>query len=75
MSYPINFDVEGKTCIVIGGGHVAYRKVIGLLNAKAHVILIAPDICNELSELIEGSRIEWKQQNYEFNFRLETQYL
>ena len=64
MSYPINFDVEGKTCIVIGGGHVAYRKVIGLLNANANVILIAPDICDELNSLVKVGQIEWKRQNY-----------
>ena len=64
MSYPINLDVEGKVCIVIGGGHVAYRKVNGLINAKAKIILIAPNICDELKQLINDNKIEWRQDTY-----------
>ena len=67
MSYPINLDIDGKICIVLGGGHVAFRKVKGLLNAGGKVILIAPEICEDIKKLVEDNRIEWKCQSYSSN--------
>ncbi len=52
MRYPINLDVEDKICVVVGGGAVAHRKILGLLEAGAEIFLIAPDICSELRALI-----------------------
>ncbi len=53
--YPINLDVEGKSCLVVGGGRVALGKVRELLLCRAEVKVVAPSICRELSELAEGS--------------------
>ena len=67
MSYPINLDIDGKICIVLGGGHVAFRKVKGLLNAGGKVILISPEICEDIKKLVEDDQIEWKCQSYSSN--------
>ena len=64
MSYPINLDIEGKICIVLGGGQVANRKIKGLLNAGGKVIVIAPDICETIQQLVDSKKIEWQQQKY-----------
>jgi siroheme synthase-like protein len=42
--YPVNLVVAGRTCVVVGGGTVAARKVDGLLAAGADVVVIAPEI-------------------------------
>ena len=49
--YPINLDIENKSCVVVGGGEVALRKIRGLLEAGAKVKVIAPEICAEVEEL------------------------
>ena len=64
MSYPINLDIEGKVCVVLGGGHVAFRKIKSLLNAGGKVIVIAPEICEEIEQLVGNEQIEWRQQKY-----------
>ena len=64
MSYPINLDIENKTCVVIGGGNIAFRKVSGLLNAGANVIVIAPNICDELEKLVLNKVIKYLPQKY-----------
>lgn len=53
--YPINLDVEGRRCLVVGGGKVALGKTQELLRCGAEVKVVAPSICDELAVLAEGS--------------------
>jgi precorrin-2 dehydrogenase/sirohydrochlorin ferrochelatase len=46
--YPVNLRVEGRSCLVVGGGRVAAGKVQGLLEAGAVVDVVAPQIEPEL---------------------------
>ena len=64
MSYPINLEVRGKKCVVLGGGKVAYRKICGLLAANAEIILISPEICDEIKQLIECGKIKYQNKKY-----------
>lgn len=52
--YPINLDVGGRRCLVVGGGKVALGKTQELLRCGAEVEVVAPSICDELVELAEG---------------------
>ena len=49
--YPVNINVQNKKCVVVGGGKIAYDKIIGLLEAGAQVDVIAPEICPEIEAL------------------------
>ena len=63
--YPLMLNIAGRTCIVVGGGQVAARKVEGLLAARTRVIVISPIVTAALRESIEQERIQWIQQPYE----------
>ena len=62
--YPINLDVTGKSCVVIGGGEVALRKIRGLLAAGAKVKVIAPEICAGVEELFQRGEISLTRENF-----------
>ena len=62
--YPINLDVEKKSCLVVGGGKVALRKIRGLLEAGALVKVIAPEICAEVAELFQRGEISWTRAEF-----------
>lgn len=55
---PINLLIEGRTCLVVGGGNVALRKAGHLLDAGARVTVVCPEIHNEFSgcEIIHIAR-------------------
>ncbi|MBI3771557.1 MAG: uroporphyrinogen-III C-methyltransferase [Gammaproteobacteria bacterium] len=57
MQYlPIFVDLKQKSCLVIGGGEVAARKVQMLLRAQAQVTVVAPHLCPILQSFAnEGS--------------------
>lgn len=62
--YPINLDIAGKACVVIGGGEVALRKIRGLLEAGALVKVIAPEICAGIEELSRRGEIILVRENF-----------
>ena len=47
--YPVCLNVEGKRCLVVGGGEVAARKVKALLEARADVVVVSREMGRELS--------------------------
>ena len=64
LSYPINIDVKGRLCVVIGGGETALRKIQGLLEAGAVIYLIATEVCDTLQRLIDEHKVFWAQTEY-----------
>jgi len=63
--FPVFLDLKDRSCLVIGGGSVASRKVKNLLNADAQVIVISPEINDDLSALEKDSRINWIKREVE----------
>lgn len=53
MQYPVNLVLDGRRCLVVGGGKVALRKVEGLLACGGRVTVVAPRITPELRVLGE----------------------
>jgi siroheme synthase-like protein len=56
--------LNGRRCVVVGGGEVGLEKVEGLLACDADVTLIAPEAHPELVQLaLEGS-VRWERREY-----------
>lgn len=49
--FPMFVDLTDKTCLVVGGGEVAYRKVKTLLDFDAKVTVVAENVCPRLAGL------------------------
>ncbi len=62
--YPVNLDINGKLCLIIGGGTVASRKVDGLLPCGAVIRLISPEVNSHIADLIRSDVLQWQQRHY-----------
>lgn len=60
--YSIMLDVKERDAIVVGGGQVAYRKVVGLLQAGASVTVVSPNINEDMQHLHVKNMIVWKEK-------------
>jgi precorrin-2 dehydrogenase/sirohydrochlorin ferrochelatase len=60
--YPVNLIVEGRPCLVVGGGRVAARKAEGLLACGARVHIVAPEIADEVRAL--APRVTFEARAY-----------
>ncbi len=62
--YPIYLDLESRHCVVIGGNDEAARKVQGLVNCRAKVTVISPEIVKSLQPLVELATVTWLRKVY-----------
>lgn len=49
--FPLFLNMKHKSCVVIGGGDIAFRKVSALLRAGAKVKVVALKFCDELKSI------------------------
>ena len=61
-SYAVNLDLRGRPVLVVGGGHVAARKVAGLLKAGAIVTVVSP---RAVPEITDDPDVRWFQRKYQ----------
>jgi len=54
--FPLFIDLKKQSCLVIGAGEVATRKIELLAKAGASISVIAPDICKNIQELADNNR-------------------
>jgi siroheme synthase-like protein len=62
--YPANLIVDGRSCLVVGGGAVAARKVAGLLACGARVTVVAPDVGEEIERWAAAGEITLERRPY-----------
>ncbi|WP_132945644.1 bifunctional precorrin-2 dehydrogenase/sirohydrochlorin ferrochelatase [Tumebacillus sp. BK434] len=64
MLYGAFLQLAGRSCLVVGGGPVAERKITGLLDCQADVTVIAPSLTPPLLKLAEHGTLQWKARPY-----------
>lgn len=62
--YPLLLDVTGRRVVVVGGGPVAARRARGLFDAGAELVVVAPELCEDLAELLGEERVTWLPRSY-----------
>ena len=63
--FPMFVDMTERECLIVGGGNVAYRKVIVMLDFGAKVTVVAEDICAELGKLTIENQITFIKRRFE----------
>ncbi len=63
--YPVNLNIKGKLCIVIGGGKVAERKVKNILFYGGKVKVISPELTPMLAEMSGQKKINYIKCKYQ----------
>ena len=61
--FPIFLKLEGRRCLVVGGGQVGTQKIAGLLDAGAQVTVVDPSPAVAVREFF-GNRVTWLERKY-----------
>jgi precorrin-2 dehydrogenase/sirohydrochlorin ferrochelatase len=62
--YPLHVRIEGKKCLVVGGGKTAERKVSTLLRYGGKVVLVSPDATSYLRSQSSRKKIVWHRRRF-----------
>lgn len=62
LPYPSGLRLSGRRVVVVGGGHVAQRRVPALLAAGADLVVVSPDVTPALEGL--GGEITWHRRGF-----------
>ena len=62
--FPLFIRLDGRICLVVGGGKVAGRKVDGLLEAGAAVTVVSPEATTHIQRLASQGRIALLQKAF-----------
>lgn len=54
--FPISLKLQQQPCLIVGGGHIAYRKAVLLQKAGAVIDVQSPEIVPELLAVVESSK-------------------
>ncbi len=63
--YPIALRLKGRRVLVVGGGKVAARKVEGLLEAGAEVVVVSPALARAFGRVLPSRAMTWLAREYE----------
>ena len=61
---PVFLNVRGARCLIVGGGEVAYRKAVLLDRVGAQLLVVAPEISQQLLELLRQGNGIVQQRNF-----------
>jgi precorrin-2 dehydrogenase/sirohydrochlorin ferrochelatase len=63
--FPIQLDIRGRSCLVVGGGVVGTRKATSLLSCNARVTVVSPEATEELRSLAARGALTLIQRVYD----------
>lgn len=64
-TYPMMLNMKNKVAVVVGGGTIAYRKTLNLVQVGAHVTVISPSLHPKMKELFINQQIKWNNKAFE----------
>jgi len=64
-TYPAGLRLTGRRVFVVGGGHVAQRRVPQLLAAGAAVHVVSPAVTPAIEGLVGAGEVTWHERGFE----------
>lgn len=69
--FPISLKLQQQPCLIVGGGHIAYRKAVLLAKAGAVIDVIAPVIEDQLLALVRETQGQYVESPFGVEFSLD----
>lgn len=70
--FPISLKLQQQPCLIVGGGHIAYRKAVLLQKAGAVISVIAPEIEASLLEIVQATAGQYVQAPFNSEIPLRS---
>ncbi|WP_175638849.1 NAD(P)-dependent oxidoreductase [Metabacillus schmidteae] len=64
---PLHINVADRQVLIIGGGKIAYRRLLLFLEEGANISVISPEINKDIEDLYQKRQISWQQKKVELS--------
>ena len=64
-TYPAGLILTGRRVLVVGGGHVAQRRVPQLLAVGADVHVVSPDVTPAIEGMVGSGEVTWHRRGFD----------
>ncbi len=61
---PVFLKMKGRSCLVVGGGHIALEKIRVLLECETAIRAVAPKALNEIEQMARDGKIVLHRKEY-----------
>ncbi len=62
--FPLFISLQNRRVLIVGGGSVAARKARTILGSGARIVVVSPNVCMALTDLIHAKRITHEARTY-----------
>ncbi|MGW0704695.1 uroporphyrinogen-III C-methyltransferase [Streptomyces sp. NPDC002643] len=63
-AYPVGLRLTGRKVVVLGGGHVAQRRLPALIAAGADILLVSPSVTPSVEAMADAGELTWAKRPY-----------
>ena len=70
--FPISLKLQQQPCLIVGGGHIAYRKAVLLQKAGARISVISPEIDAQLLDIVNTSQGQYLAASFDATISLHA---
>ena len=63
-TYPSGLRLSGRRVVVVGGGHVAQRRVPHLIAAGADVHVVSPEVTPAIEGMVGSAEVTWHRRGF-----------
>ncbi len=67
-TFPLFVDLKKRKCVVVGGGRIATRKIAALLEFGAEIVVVSPEVSEQIAEFESKGRITVMKRQYCISF-------
>ena len=60
--YPLTLNLVRRKVVIVGGGPVAAKRARELVAAQADLHIVAPELCDELRDLVDSHKVTWESR-------------
>ncbi|MFH2204984.1 MAG: bifunctional precorrin-2 dehydrogenase/sirohydrochlorin ferrochelatase [Elusimicrobiota bacterium] len=61
---PIGLSLKNRRCLIVGGGHIALRKIEAMLDYDCRITVIAPETVEKIDYFAEAGRLTLAKRAY-----------
>ena len=70
--FPISLKLQQQPCLLVGGGHIAYRKAVLLAKAGAVIHVVAPEIEQVLLDVVYATQGQYQLEKFNAEISLSN---